>query len=203
MVSIYDKAISAASRILCNLYELEKDKEKTSEKHRTLLAATGHLCFTCHGYVDEIINAEKQEKNSTFLPDLEPRNTLNASYYIDETSMTVHLEFDGRLPSRKEMTNGADSYKKTAFKKALMETILFVFRDHQNFTYKQKADLLIYQEYASQTVARDHDNTDIKPVIDCLCLGHMVDDGPDYLRLRLDGAVTGRNHVSLHLTQVE
>lgn len=205
MTSIYDNAITSAAKLLGNLQVLEDEKNITSDSHKSLLASTGICCFKCFECVDEIINAEEkreEEESSRQLTGLVPRNTLNADFYIDELTMTVHMEFDGRLPSRKELTGGHESYKRTVFKKMLLETVLFIFQDYPGFFYRQKADLLIYQEYASSTVARDHDNTDIKAVIDCLCLGHMVDDSPDYLRLRLDGGVTGRNRVSIHLTQI-
>lgn len=170
-----------------------------SDKERWLLAESGNACFRVYEAVDSIISATYKKTS----PDiLRAENALHAEYAIDEKEMTVRIEFDGRLPSRKVMTAGRESYRRPVFNTMLSRTLSYVFKEHPGFHYDEKADLLIYQEYKTKAVARDHDNTDIKSVIDYLCAGRVIDDSPEYLRLRLDGDITGRNHVSIFLCPV-
>lgn len=202
-----DKIIKRAMDEISRYYTYARMTHVIPEQMRKYLADAERACWKLAECIDEEICRSYASEKSVHDRDRDSdhmlvENDRLTNVEINENSSLAWIEMSGRLPSRKSMSSGRETAG-ASYTHLTDRDIRRAFIDHPGFRMAGKAELLFYFEYASNIVARDVDNVNIKPTIDALCRACDIDDTPEDLRLTLDGAVTGRDHVTIVLAPVE
>lgn len=149
-----------------------------------------------------LIRAEEDCLNELYLciPDVPEGPIIKEGSFIDRVtihSRYIHIRLYRRLPSRIKHS-GRDKMIKNmaACFGAELDTAL-----RGTDMMEEKAVIFFYSHFKNSTSAKDHDNMEVKFIIDEICAHLLYDDGPEFCSHYYDGIVDGRDYTDIYIAK--
>lgn len=110
-----------------------------------------------------------------------------------EDGEIVHITFDRLLPKRPKSIDGYVTEKFENIKGSYIKPLIEYFRDKRVFVYEEKAIIIFIHHFSNEHNVRDHDNFELKFIIDCLSAYVLTDDSAKYLAQYMDYVMDDRD----------
>ena len=112
---------------------------------------------------------------------------------------TLHIVFDKLLPKRPKSVKNYQTEKFENIKKTYIKPILDFMKDKRVFIYEEKAIVVFIHHFANEHTVRDHDNFEVKFIIDCLAAYTLIDDSAKYLSQYMDYVMDDKDYSEIYL----
>lgn len=138
--------------------------------------------------------------------------------YLDktDTNEVIFAERDSRLHLQGEILEGnilhiqipellpdavkqGESYRYQEIQKDYIPAFRKLFRELEPITYNEKVVLYFLSSYKKERLMKDHDNFEIKQVIDILAAHILKDDNPKWCSLFMDAKVAEEEKCDLYV----
>lgn len=193
--SIFPSVKRKTDKILSLAYDMDLfDKER----NRLLLEKTEYSIVKESMLLSNMIRSAVTDKGDKSVIESVCNDLVRAE--VVEEGAVVHIVFNTLLPKR--MKNGTLrdlDVEYLTYAAALNKA----FKQHEIARYSEKVFLCFRHIYTSEREMLDHDNIEIKTVLDAITLNVLHDDGPKQCGLNIDYEMGEYKHTEIDIVPVK